>query len=180
MYNDHPRNPKYVAVVDRWSLFRGSWPQNGGRCRQVVVSSGLSVPHLAICNIYGLVLTSSVWFDSFGSVLLLFLVFDQSEDEIWNFDQKMIEGGVSILLLSATASHWVMSEYEWPEGSKYLRLHCGRCCVPVASQQNNNPSWNSQVIVFLLLFFFPVVLWHKTIRLPFLLMWTILFLWFFV
>jgi hypothetical protein len=23
MYNDHPRDPKYVAVVDRWSLFRG-------------------------------------------------------------------------------------------------------------------------------------------------------------
>ena len=24
VYNDHPRNPKFVAVVDRWSLFRGS------------------------------------------------------------------------------------------------------------------------------------------------------------
>ncbi len=24
VYNDHPRDPKFVAVVDRWSLFRGS------------------------------------------------------------------------------------------------------------------------------------------------------------
>ncbi len=38
-------NPKFVAVFDRWSLFRGSFllwelklgPQNCGRCRQVVV-----------------------------------------------------------------------------------------------------------------------------------------------
>ena len=40
-YNDHPRDPKFEAVVDRWSLFRGSFmlqklkirPQNGGRWR---------------------------------------------------------------------------------------------------------------------------------------------------
>jgi hypothetical protein len=25
VYNDHPRDPKLVAVVDRWSLFRGSF-----------------------------------------------------------------------------------------------------------------------------------------------------------
>ncbi len=45
MYNDHPRDPKLVAVVDRWSLFRGSFilwklksgPRNSGRCRQAVV-----------------------------------------------------------------------------------------------------------------------------------------------
>jgi hypothetical protein len=45
VYNDHPRDPKFVAVVDRWLLFRGSFmlykmktgPQNGGRYRQVVV-----------------------------------------------------------------------------------------------------------------------------------------------
>ncbi len=44
MYNDHPRDPKFVAVVERWSLFRGSFtlwklklgPQNSGHCRQVV------------------------------------------------------------------------------------------------------------------------------------------------
>jgi hypothetical protein len=44
VYNDHPRDPKFVVVVDRWSLFRGRfmlWSlklgiQNGGRCRQVV------------------------------------------------------------------------------------------------------------------------------------------------
>ena len=24
-YNDHPRDPKIVAVDDRWSLFRGSF-----------------------------------------------------------------------------------------------------------------------------------------------------------
>ncbi len=23
VYNDHPRDPKFVAVVDRWPLFRG-------------------------------------------------------------------------------------------------------------------------------------------------------------
>ncbi len=57
VWNDHPQDPKFVAVVDRWSLFRG-WSllkrpklelQNGGRCRQVgrysevVVGSGLNV-----------------------------------------------------------------------------------------------------------------------------------------
>ena len=44
VYNDHPWDPKFVAVVDRWSLFRGTFmlqkfkmgPQNGGRYRQVV------------------------------------------------------------------------------------------------------------------------------------------------
>ncbi len=25
VYNDHPRDPKIVTVVDRWSLFRGSF-----------------------------------------------------------------------------------------------------------------------------------------------------------
>ena len=43
--HDHPRDPKPVADVDRWSLFRGSIMlqkmkiglQNGVRCRQVVV-----------------------------------------------------------------------------------------------------------------------------------------------
>jgi len=25
VYNDHPWDPKFVAVVDRWSLFRGSF-----------------------------------------------------------------------------------------------------------------------------------------------------------
>ena len=25
VYNDHPRDPKVVTVVDRWSLFRGSF-----------------------------------------------------------------------------------------------------------------------------------------------------------
>ena len=51
MYNDHPRDPKIVAVVDRWSLFRGSFmlytlilgPKNRDRYLQVVVSSGLTV-----------------------------------------------------------------------------------------------------------------------------------------
>ncbi len=46
VYNDHPREPKFVAVVDRLSLFRGCFmllkkiktgPRNGSRCRQVVV-----------------------------------------------------------------------------------------------------------------------------------------------
>jgi hypothetical protein len=57
VYNDHSRDPKFVAVVERWSLFRDwliSWRpklefQNGGCCRQVVViwrvvvSSGLTI-----------------------------------------------------------------------------------------------------------------------------------------
>ncbi len=38
VYNDRPRDPKFVAVVDRWSLFRGRfmpqrpklWLHNGG------------------------------------------------------------------------------------------------------------------------------------------------------
>ncbi len=45
VYNDHLWDPKFVAVVDRWSLFRGSFmlwklklgPQNCGCCRQVVI-----------------------------------------------------------------------------------------------------------------------------------------------
>jgi hypothetical protein len=45
VYNDHPRDPKFVAVVDMWSLFRGSFMlqklnmglQKGSRCRQLVV-----------------------------------------------------------------------------------------------------------------------------------------------
>ncbi len=55
--NDHHWDPQNVAVVDRWSLFRGAfvlkmWKmglRNSGRCRQVVtiyskvvVSSGLT------------------------------------------------------------------------------------------------------------------------------------------
>jgi hypothetical protein len=51
-YNNHPRDPKFVAVLDRWSLFRGNFmfqkiengTPNGGRYRQVVVNSGLTVP----------------------------------------------------------------------------------------------------------------------------------------
>jgi len=46
VYNDHPRDPKFVTVVDRWSLFRGNFMlwnlklglKNGGRYRQVVVA----------------------------------------------------------------------------------------------------------------------------------------------
>ncbi len=45
VYNGHPRDPKFVAVDDTWSLFGGRFLslrlkfglQNGGRCRQVVV-----------------------------------------------------------------------------------------------------------------------------------------------
>jgi hypothetical protein len=45
VYNDHPRDPKFVAVVDRWSLFKGRFMlkrfklglKNNGRYRQVVV-----------------------------------------------------------------------------------------------------------------------------------------------
>jgi len=25
VYNDHPRDPEFLAVVDRWSLFRGNF-----------------------------------------------------------------------------------------------------------------------------------------------------------
>ena len=41
--NDHPRDPKIVAIVERYLLFNGSFmllkkmrPQNSGHCRQVV------------------------------------------------------------------------------------------------------------------------------------------------
>ena len=48
VYNDHPWDPKIVAVVDRWSLFRGHLsnkkfklgPLNGGRCRLVLLFGG--------------------------------------------------------------------------------------------------------------------------------------------
>ncbi len=51
VYNDHPRDPKIVEVVDRWSLFfvllcykHEKWdPENGDCCSQVVVSLGLTV-----------------------------------------------------------------------------------------------------------------------------------------
>jgi hypothetical protein len=52
MYNDHTRSLKFVAVVDRKSLFRGSFMlqrlnvglQNGSRCRHVVaIRRGLLV-----------------------------------------------------------------------------------------------------------------------------------------
>ncbi len=41
VYNDQPRNPKFVAIVDRWSLYKSSIMllrlelglQNDGRCR---------------------------------------------------------------------------------------------------------------------------------------------------
>ncbi len=56
LYNDYPRDPKLVAVVDRWSFFKGIFMlrrlQNGGRCRQVVVNSGLTVL-LNICTAKG-------------------------------------------------------------------------------------------------------------------------------
>ena len=61
VYNDHPRDPKVVTVVDRWSLFRGSFmlwklkmvPQSGGRYSEVVISSGLTVQAaLVICGGY--------------------------------------------------------------------------------------------------------------------------------
>jgi hypothetical protein len=46
-----PRDPKFVAVVEWWSLFTGKYMlyrlklglQNGGRFRQVVVHSGLTL-----------------------------------------------------------------------------------------------------------------------------------------
>jgi len=46
VYNDHPRDPEFVVVVDRWPLIRGSFMlynlklglQNTGRYSEVVVS----------------------------------------------------------------------------------------------------------------------------------------------
>ncbi len=48
VYNGHPRDLKIVAVVDRWSLFRGTFmlltrktvTQNSGCYSEVIVSSG--------------------------------------------------------------------------------------------------------------------------------------------
>jgi len=54
VYSDHPRDPEFVAFVDRWSLYRRNFMllnlkmglQNGGRYSEVVVSSGLTVLRL--------------------------------------------------------------------------------------------------------------------------------------
>ncbi len=43
VYNDYPWNPKIVAVVDSWLLFRGRLYNKTGRYSEVVVSSGLTV-----------------------------------------------------------------------------------------------------------------------------------------
>jgi hypothetical protein len=42
--NDHPWDPKIVAVVDRWSLFRGSFINtiSTSDLKMVVVNSGLT------------------------------------------------------------------------------------------------------------------------------------------
>jgi len=44
VYNDHPRDPKIVAIVDRWSILRGRFmlctlkyePKNSGRCWKAI------------------------------------------------------------------------------------------------------------------------------------------------
>jgi hypothetical protein len=54
VYNDHFQDPKFVAVVDRWSLIRGSslsrklklGLQKGGRCRQVVAIRSWSLAQI--------------------------------------------------------------------------------------------------------------------------------------
>jgi hypothetical protein len=48
VWSDHPWDPKIVALVDKWSLFRSNLSNKRasklcGRYRQVVVSSGLTV-----------------------------------------------------------------------------------------------------------------------------------------
>ncbi len=56
VYNDHPWDPKFVAIVDRWSLFRDRFMfsrskcglQNRGRCRQVAVNRALTV--ICLCH----------------------------------------------------------------------------------------------------------------------------------
>ncbi len=43
MYNDHPRDPKFVAVVDKWSLFRGPLCyKDSNRDSKTVVNAGWS------------------------------------------------------------------------------------------------------------------------------------------
>ncbi len=57
VYNDHHRDPKIVVIADRWPLLGAHLcnkklqmePKNGGRYKQVVVSSGLTVPR---CHAY--------------------------------------------------------------------------------------------------------------------------------
>ena len=61
VYNDHPWDPNIVAVVDRWSLFRGhlfykksKWDLKSGRCRQVVAIWGWSLAQVWLyCEIRG-------------------------------------------------------------------------------------------------------------------------------
>jgi hypothetical protein len=55
VYNDQPWDPKRVAAVARWSLFRGylcykssKGPHNGGRYRQVIVIRMSSLVHAKI------------------------------------------------------------------------------------------------------------------------------------
>ncbi len=58
MYSDHHRDPKFVTVVDRWSLLRCRFMsvrpklglQNGDRCRQVVVIRRLLLAQVWLCT----------------------------------------------------------------------------------------------------------------------------------
>ncbi len=50
VYNSHPRDSKFLAVVDTWSFFIGTLGlQNCGRCRQVVVYASLTVYAKYVC-----------------------------------------------------------------------------------------------------------------------------------
>ncbi len=43
VYTDHPWNSYFVAVVCRWSLFRGIFMLSGDRYSEMVVGSGFTV-----------------------------------------------------------------------------------------------------------------------------------------
>jgi hypothetical protein len=51
VYNDHPWDPKIMAVVDRWLLFRGEIGSRSLKLdlKMVVVSSSLNV-RVYLCN----------------------------------------------------------------------------------------------------------------------------------
>ncbi len=71
--NDHPRDPKIVAVVDGWSLFRGqiflrnpNGTKKGGHYRKVFVSSGFTNLNKIIAQVHKLFKHFQVRFDTYG------------------------------------------------------------------------------------------------------------------
>jgi hypothetical protein len=84
VYNNHLLDPKFVAVVDRWSLVRGRFTlsrlqlglQNGGRCRQVV-----AIRRWSLAQVWLLLLYLTLFFGHFS---LPYCCWDVSTSKNWN------------------------------------------------------------------------------------------------